>query len=141
MAVDRRSGHSDAAGDRAALDAADDDPRHRLYAVCHAYLAFAQKHPERYRTMFGGLWVPALNESSVTEGDLSTLGQATMQLLVELLDGCVAAGYATSTDLSADAVALWLGMHGLAHQRAVTRAFPWPPDIAERIITSLAHLR
>ena len=30
--------------------------------------------------------------------------------------------------------------YGLAHQRAVTAAFPWPADIAERLITSLAHL-
>lgn len=126
---------------RAALAAAQDDPRQRLYAVCHAYLEFAQKHPQRYRTMFGGVWVPALNVSSVTEHDLSTLGDTTMQLLIEVLEGCVAAGCATSTDLSADAVALWLGMHGLAHQRAVTRVFPWPPDIAERIISTLAHLR
>jgi AcrR family transcriptional regulator len=126
---------------RAALAAADDGPRHRLYAVCHAYLEFAQKHPQRYRTMFGGVWMPVLNESSVTERDLSTLGDTTMQLLIEVLDGCVAAGCATSTDLSADAIALWLGMHGLAHQRAVTRAFPWPADIAERIINTLARLR
>ncbi|MFD4262245.1 hypothetical protein ACFWR9_32615 [Streptomyces sp. NPDC058534] len=37
-------------------------------------------------------------------------------------------------------VALWLGLHGLAHQRAVAPSFPWPPDIAERLIGSLAHL-
>ena len=125
---------------RSALDAADDEPRQRLFAICHAYLEFAQEHPERYRTMFGGLWVPALNVSSVTEHDLSTLGDSTMQMLIDVLEGCIAAGYATSTDPRADAVALWLGMHGLAHQRAVTRAFPWPVDIAERVITTLAHL-
>ncbi|GAA3535297.1 TetR/AcrR family transcriptional regulator [Nonomuraea rosea] len=125
---------------RVALDAAGDDPRHRLYAVCDGYLDFAQGHPERYRTMFGGLWMPALDETSLTAADMAALGDGCMALLREVMDECVAAGHATSTDLSADTVALWLGLHGLAHQRAVTVAFPWPPDIARRLITALAHL-
>ncbi|MGP3755566.1 TetR/AcrR family transcriptional regulator [Streptomyces sp. IBSNAI001] len=125
---------------RSILDETDDGPRQRLYAVCNAYLDFARLHPERYRTMFGGLWVPDLGDSSLTAQDLATLGMETMQILVDTLGDCVAAGQSTSTDPSADAVALWLGLHGLAHQRAVTRAFPWPEGIADRIITTLAHL-
>ncbi|MEU2680820.1 TetR/AcrR family transcriptional regulator [Streptomyces sp. NPDC007107] len=125
---------------RSILDETGDGPRRRLYAVCNAYLEFARLHPERYRTMFGGLWVPDLGESSLTTQDLATLGMETMQILVDVLGDCVAAGQSTSTDPSADAVALWLGLHGLAHQRAVTRAFPWPEGIADRIITTLAHL-
>ncbi|MEV0037065.1 TetR/AcrR family transcriptional regulator [Streptomyces sp. NPDC050804] len=125
---------------RASVEKAGDDPRQRLYAACHAYLDFARSHPERYRTMFGGLWMPVLGESSVTEGDLTTLGAETMQVIIDVLGDCVTAGQATSTDLYGDAVALWLGLHGLAHQRAVTRAFPWPEDIADRMITALAHL-
>jgi AcrR family transcriptional regulator len=42
---------------RAAV-AAETGPRQRLFAVSDAYLAFAQTHPGRYRTMFGGLWMP-----------------------------------------------------------------------------------
>ena len=125
---------------RAALDAAGADPRHRLFAGCHAYLRFAQDHPQRYRTMFGGLWMPALHDTSITEHDVSTLGDACLALLTEILNGCITAGLSISTDLHADTIALWLGLHGLAHQRAVTVAFPWPPDIADRIITALAHL-
>ncbi|WP_040819259.1 TetR/AcrR family transcriptional regulator [Nocardia jiangxiensis] len=125
---------------RDSLAAADDDPRKRLFAVCDGYLEYARTHPGRYRTMFGGLWQPDLNESSVDENDLASLGQASMQLLAEQLASCVAAGRATSTDLPADTVALWLGLHGLAHQRVASPAFRWPPDIAERIITALAHL-
>lgn len=125
---------------RAALAGAGLDPRQRLFAVADAYLRFAQDHPERYRTMFGGLWMPALDDTTVTKDDLAALGDACTRLITNTLDDCVAAGVATSTDLHADAVALWLGLHGLAHQRAVTVAFPWPPDIAERIITALAHL-
>lgn len=125
---------------RAALDAAADDPRQRLFAVCNAYLTFAEGHPGRYRTMFGGLWMPDLSEGTLTDTDISSLGDANLALLRGALGDCVAAGRATSTDLVADSVALWLGLHGLAHQRSVTVAFPWPPDIAERIITALAHL-
>lgn len=125
---------------RAALDAAGDDPRQRLFAGCDAYLRFAQDHPGQYRIMFGGLWVPALHDTSVTERDLAALGQGCMQLITEALNDCITAGQATSTNLHADAVALWLGLHGLAHQRAVTVAYPWPPDIADRIVTALAHL-
>ncbi|MBD0693282.1 TetR/AcrR family transcriptional regulator [Streptomyces sp. CBMA123] len=126
---------------RAAQDAAGEDPRQRLLALCHAYLGFSENHPERYRTMFGGVWVPALQDTAVTAEEMSSLGQASLQLLAEALTGCVAAGLATSDDPFADTVALWLGLHGLAHQRAVTVAFSWPPDIAERLITTLAHLK
>ncbi|MFF2727428.1 TetR/AcrR family transcriptional regulator [Streptomyces sp. NPDC058008] len=123
-----------------AVDAGGDAPRGRLMALCESYLRFAQDHPGRYRTMFGGLWMPDLSESSVTEEDMVALGQVSMRRLAEALEGCVAAGCSSSTDVSADAVALWLGLHGLAHQRAVSPSFAWPPGIAARVITSLAHL-
>ena len=123
-----------------ALAAAGDDPRTRLFAVCTRYLEFARRHPGRYRTMFGGLWMPDLETSSLTEADLHALGQVSMDVLVEVLGGCVAAGIATTTDVSADAVALWVGLHGLAHQQSVTVSFPWPADIAERLVVALAHL-
>ncbi|SEO50008.1 TetR/AcrR family transcriptional regulator [Amycolatopsis saalfeldensis] len=125
---------------RADVAAAGEDPRSRLFAVCDGYLEFAAAHPGRYRTMFGGFWKPNLGESSVSEDDLATLGQASMELLAEALAACADAGLITSTDPSADAVALWLGLHGLAHQRAVSPAFRWPPDIAERLITKLTGL-
>ncbi|WP_030186769.1 TetR/AcrR family transcriptional regulator [Streptomyces sp. NRRL S-813] len=124
---------------RGALNSAGDAPRERLTALCHSYLEFAQARPGRYRTMFGGLWIPDLKESSVTREDVATLGQTTLRLFAEALQNCVNEGAATSTDVPADAVALWLGLHGLAHQRAVAPSFPWPPDIAERLISTLAH--
>ena len=116
------------------------DPRARLFAVCTGYLEFARKHPGRYRTMFGGLWMPDLEAGSVTEADMQALGQGTIQVFVEALDECVAAGVAVSTDVAADAVALWVGLHGLAHQQSVAVSFPWPADIAERLVVALAHL-
>lgn len=127
-------------GGDAVGEGAGTDPRQRLYAVGNAYLDFARTHPERYRTMFGGLWMPGLGSSSLTEADLATLGDETMRILIDALADCAAAGQSTSTDPSGDAVALWPGLHGLAHQRAVSRVFPWPEDIGDRIIAALAHL-
>ncbi|GGP43329.1 TetR/AcrR family transcriptional regulator [Saccharothrix coeruleofusca] len=125
---------------RADVNAAGDAPRARLLALCHSYLEFARTRPGRYRAMFGGVWTPDLSTASVTEQDMATLGRSSMLLLAEALADCVTAGCSTSTDTFADAVALWLGLHGLADQRVAAPAFPWPPDIAERLITSLARL-
>ncbi|WP_433796409.1 TetR/AcrR family transcriptional regulator [Actinoplanes sp. CA-252034] len=121
---------------------AGDDPRRQLHALSAAYLDFAQARPQRYRTMFGGQFdpTPGLTGNTLTFEDVAALGMQALQLFTDALAGCVAARQSTSTDPGADAVALWLGLHGLAHQRAVTHAFPWPADIAERLITSLAHL-
>lgn len=126
---------------RAGAAEAGEEPGRRLRAVCATYLAFAESHPERYRTMFGGLWMPDLATSSLTEDDLGTLGAESLGVLVDAFEACVAAGEAASDDVPADAVALWLGLHGLAHQRAVSPAFPWPRDIADRVVSALAHLK
>ncbi|MFI5714596.1 TetR/AcrR family transcriptional regulator [Nocardia sp. NPDC051750] len=125
---------------REALNAAADSPRERLRALCDAYLEFARTRPGRYRAMFGGVWIPDLSKASVTENEMATLGEETLVLLIGAFEECVEAGCATSTDVPADTVALWLGLHGLAHQRMVSPSFPWPPDIADRVITTLAHL-
>ena len=125
---------------RAAVQAAGDNTLLRLGAVCDGYLEFAVAYPERYRTMFGGLWLPDLATSSLSAHDLATLGDSVMRMLVDALEDCVAAGESTSDDVPADAVALWLGLHGLAHQRAVSPSFPWPSDIVDRVIRPLAHL-
>lgn len=119
---------------------AGESPKARLTAVCTGYLDFARARPGRYRTMFGGVWVPDLGDSSVTADEMAMLGQETLRLLAAALADCVRAGVSSSTEPGADAVALWLGLHGLAHQRVVAPSFPWPADIAERLVAALAHL-
>lgn len=109
---------------RSAADAAGDDPRLRLAAACRAYVDFAGSHPERYRAMFNGAH------------DLADV----MRILTETLTDCVAAGRSTSADPGADAISLWVGLHGLAHQYAVTTSYPWPTDIVHRIAAPLSHL-
>ncbi|MEV1022145.1 TetR/AcrR family transcriptional regulator [Streptomyces sp. NPDC050264] len=126
---------------RAASPEAGNDPRDRLYTLCRAYLGYAQDHPGRYRTMFGGLWMPTLGDSSLTPEELTTLGAGAMQILVGALADCVTAGQSSATDPELDAVALWVSLHGLAHQHAATRIFPWPAEpLADAIITRVAKL-
>jgi AcrR family transcriptional regulator len=109
---------------RSAVDAAGGDPHLRLVAACRAYVDFAGRHPERYRTMFGGVHDPA----------------EAVQILADALADCVAAGRSTSADPGADATSLWVGLHGLAHQYAVATSFPWPADIVHRITAPLSRL-
>jgi AcrR family transcriptional regulator len=120
----------------------DPDPVGRLRAICAAYLDFAQTRPQRYRVMFGGVWnvAQALEQATISESDAAVLGQDALGVIVDGLQACADAGRSTSSDPRADGIALWLGLHGLAHQRVAAAAFAWPDDIAVRIIDPLAHL-
>lgn len=122
--------------------AAGPDPVRRLRAACAAYLDFAALRPQRYRVLFGGLWnaAGAVREGTLTETDAHELGHEVLAVLMGALNDCVAAGRSTSSDPRADAVAVWLALHGLAHQRALATAFSWPPDIEDRLVVPLAHL-
>jgi hypothetical protein len=93
--------------------------------------------------MFGGLWnaAAALDSGAITEAEATAVGQDVLAVFVTLLQACVTAGKSTSNDPPADAVALWLGLHGISHQRAALDAFSWPADIADRLIEPLAHLQ
>jgi AcrR family transcriptional regulator len=124
MLAVRRQAFTELTG--ALRSAADEDPRQRLLAICQTYLEFAQQHPERYRTMFSGLG--------------ADLGVETTRILTDSLSACVTADLCTSKDPAADASALWLGLHGFAHQLTVTRSYPWPADLTQRIAVALAHL-
>jgi hypothetical protein len=92
--------------------------------------------------MFGGLWRAdvAVAEGAIAFSDVAELGQQALGILVQGLAKCAAAQRSTTTDPYADAIALWLGLHGLADQRAVSTACPWPADISERLVTPLAHI-
>jgi AcrR family transcriptional regulator len=124
---------------RSAADAAGEDPRQRLHAVCLAYLDFARRHPERYRTMFGGIWTSTA-ACDLSPDALVDLGEDALRLVTDCLAACVAAGVCAGTDPAADAVALWVGLHGLAHQSAIAHGFRRPADITRRIAVPLSRL-
>jgi AcrR family transcriptional regulator len=132
-------GTSRASGEPITPGTASVDATARLFAVGEAYLSFAAAHPERYRLMFVGVW-DASRSGSITAGEAAALGQDALEILVDSLAACVHSGQSSSDNPFADVVALWLGLHGLAHQRTLSAFFPWPPDISERLIRSLAHL-
>ena len=124
-----------------AADAEHDDAAARLVLVGHTYLTFAQEHPSQYRVMFGGVWTAELTRGdAITEAEVSALGQETLGVLTDCLADCIAAGTSRSTDPHSDVIALWLGLHGLAHQRAAVPHFPWPQNIESRTIALLASL-
>jgi AcrR family transcriptional regulator len=120
--------------------AAGDDPVQRLRAVCTEYLDFATARPQRYRVVFGGVWdaSDAVAAGAVSEDQALALGQDALTVIADALQECAAAGRSASTDPRGDAVVLWLGLHGLAHQRAVLPNFPWPADVADRLVERLA---
>jgi AcrR family transcriptional regulator len=121
---------------------AEDDPVAGLLAWCHAYLEYAAGHPQRYLVMFGGIWNAqrAMADEVISRADVAALGQTALADLVARLQACVTAGRSTSTDAPADAMGLWVALHGLAHQRIVSTALPWPPGVADRLIRRLAYL-
>ena len=61
-------------------------------------------------------------------------------MFASALRECVSTGRSGSTAPAADAVALWVGLHGLAHQRVVAPLFPWPDAMADRLVDPLARL-
>jgi AcrR family transcriptional regulator len=127
----------------AAVEGAGADPVARLQALCRAYLEFARERPQRYQLLFGGIWNSrrALADAEIAMTDLAALGQASLQRLTGLLRDCVEAGSSLSSDPRSDTVALWVGLHGLAHQRIVSIAMDWPVDIEQRLVGELARLR
>ncbi|MEU8632153.1 TetR/AcrR family transcriptional regulator [Amycolatopsis sp. NPDC048633] len=121
-----RCGFADLAARLRSTAAAVEEPRQRLHAVCRTYLEYARHHPQRYRVMFGDLW--------------TTQGTEAMRVLTDSLTACVASGHAIGKDPATDTIVLWLGLHGLAHQRIVAGSYAWPTDITQRLTVPLAHL-
>jgi len=119
-----------------------DDPVTGMLAWCTAYLDYAAAHPQRYLVMLGGIWNAqrAMADEVIARDDVAALGQAALADLVGRLQACVTAGRSSSTDPMADAMVLWVALHGLAHQRIVSTALPWPPGVADRLVRRLAYL-
>ena len=125
----------------AAVDSAGPSPAERLRACCAGYLQYAAERPQRYLVMFGGVWnaAPAMTQAEVDRADVAALGRPVLDTLVALVEARDARRR-TRTDPRADAVALWVGLHGLAHQRIVSTAFDWPDGVEERLLERLAGL-
>jgi hypothetical protein len=62
-------------------------------------------------------------------------------VLVEAVADCAAAGRSASKDATADAAALWVGLHGFAQLQTAASLFPWPAGLLRTIVDRLALLQ
>jgi AcrR family transcriptional regulator len=95
---------------RARLDRvpADLDPLDRLIALRDAYRDNALANPHYYQVMFG-----AVIPDFVPSADALQAAHATLEVLVDQVAACVAAGvFSQATDPVAAAEALWVAVHG-----------------------------
>ncbi|HEY0719552.1 MAG TPA: TetR/AcrR family transcriptional regulator [Streptosporangiaceae bacterium] len=123
------------------------DPVDRLLAGCRAYLDYGLAHPAWYGVLFtprelapgdhGGP-VPIGPDGSPV---LPFGGEAFAQLVAGIQE-CVQAGASASTDVLADATAVWVAMHGAVTLRTALRKFPWPELAAfsRQLVLPLARI-
>ena len=71
------------------------------------------------------------------------LGAESFAVLVEAISDCVKAGVSASTDVVADATAVWVALHGTVSLRTARPRFPWPhpEEFVRQFVLSLAHVR
>lgn len=118
---------------QAALDQrAADGSEQRLRTLCGSYLRYAETHPNRYLVMFGGQWDArtAVDRGAVDAGPVLALGQDVLTVITIAVDASATSDSAPA----ASAVSVWVLLHGYAHQRIVSSAFPWPPAMTDRVI-------
>jgi AcrR family transcriptional regulator len=130
------------------LDSVGEDPVGRLVAGCQAYVAFGLEHPARYGVLFSERRAAAADYCKpVSLGPdgrpVLEFGAESFALLVRAIEDCVKAGASTSTDVMADATAVWVAMHGTISLRSALARFPWPdPDeFVRQFVLSLARVR
>jgi hypothetical protein len=103
--------------------------------------SYSAEHPRRYRALFDFPEVRTrqrpVDQASMAEG------LTALNVLVEGIADCARAGRPASKDHFADAVAVWVALHGLATLLAGSApAFPWPDhdQLVTAIVSRLAQL-
>ena len=121
--------------------AGEHEPVAQLYAVCDAYLVFAEQRPQRYQLMFGGVWNAAAAQADAGRPlDLSTLGLGAMTLFTSALQQCDDVGTPDAVSAPQRAAMLWVSLHGLAELRRTAPLFPWPANMKNELIRRVARL-
>ncbi len=121
-----------AAAIKAAAEAAGPDPVDQLVAGCAGYVDFGLSQPARYGVLFAGRWGPAADYCKPVafgpDGQpVLEWGAEAFSLLLHGIEDCVTAGRSASTDVVADATAVWVALHGTVTLRTTLPGFPWPP--------------
>ena len=117
---------------KAGAAAAGPDPVDQLVAGCAAYVDFGLSHPARYSVLFAERHGPAEDYCQpVALGPdgrpVLEWGAEAFSLLLQAIQDCVTAGRSASTDVLADATAVWVALHGTVTLRTTLPRFPWPP--------------
>ena len=127
--------------------AAGQDPAGRLIAGCEAYVAFGLEHPARYGVLFSRQRPTAPDYCKpVPIGPdgrpVPEFGAESFALLVQAIQDCVTAGVSASTNVVADATAVWVALHGTVSLRTALPRFPWPDPAAfvRQLVLPLAQV-
>lgn len=131
----------------AGVESAGQDPAARLVAGCEAYVAFGLEHPARYGVLFSERRLGARDYCKPVKlgsdgKPVLEFGAESFALLAQSIEDCVKAGVSASTDVVADATAVWVAMHGTVSLRTALPGFPWPdPDqFVREYVLSLARV-
>ncbi len=129
------------------VESAGHDPVSRLVAGCEAYVAFGLEHPARYGVLFSERRLGAKDYCKPVQlgpdrRPVLEFGAESFAQLAQAIQDCVTAGASASTDVVADATAVWVAMHGTVTLRTALPGFPWPgPDKFVRdYVLSLARV-
>lgn len=119
----RMDARSQAAADEAA------DPVEALRARGLAYVHDGLENPGTYRVLFmGGVQPPLEFELEQMPGSEAFLH------LVEAVERCVETGAFRDVDAFETAAGLWTVVHGVTSLQLSHPHFPWPDELAERVI-------
>jgi AcrR family transcriptional regulator len=128
-----------------ATQAAGQDPVDRLAAGCAAYVAYGLDHPARYGVLFSQRRMAAQEYCTPVAlgpdgSPVLEFGAEAFALLVHGIEDCVATGESSSTDVVADATAVWVALHGTVTLRTSLPGFPWPDpgEFIRKVVLSLA---
>ena len=133
------------------VDQAGSDPVDRLIAGSEAYVGFGLAHPARYAVLFSARRMaeqdhyrpaPAVAAGPGARPALA-IGSEAFALLVDAIQACVTAGVSGSTDVVADAIAVWVALHGTVSLRtSLSDRFPWPEPagFVRGLVTTLAKI-
>lgn len=98
-----------------------DEPLERLRIGGLGCLRFAREQPATYRLLF------SRHRPSAFSG-IGARAAADHEITVEAIAGCGPHGRPADADARADALLLWLGLHGAADLRPSHPRFAWPTE-------------
>jgi AcrR family transcriptional regulator len=106
------------------------DPRERLHALAHAYVAFGRDHPQTYRLIFmeDPAYTGAVLGGARQDGDAGDAGDAAWRMLTDALDALKSTSrIAPDADSAVWADGLWATLHGIVALSLTCPVFPRTP--------------